>query len=618
MSRKRITQLFPWLLPLRKKQRKLCFYLGMHLDRSHYSSKQIDALLPYQLFETTCPMYNRETGFDMIYQENKVFNLKLAAKPLNNLIICPGETFSFWKTVRYADRDIPYKDGLVVADGKLQTLPGGGLCQMSNLLFWLFLHTPLTIIERHGHMVKDFPDPPSDIPIGVDATVSEGWLDLKVRNDTDRTFQIVISFDETNINGRILTDTLLTANYRITNGKPLYYQKNGKTFEEVDIIQEHISLSDGKCISSKLLYRNCCEIGYRLPDNVEQNNKKRIAVLFGGCSSEYDVSLQSAYAVISHIDREKYILVLIGITRQGAWYHFDGDISEIISDTWHHSVSCVPVTVSPNRSEHALLKYTDNLMDKIPVDAAFPVLHGRNGEDGTVQGLFDLAGIPIVGCGVLASALCMDKDRAHKLVRAAGIAVPLSYVLDKNTNIREALLQADEIGYPLFVKPVKAGSSFGITKVWNRNDLPSAVESAFEYDDKVIIEENIEGFEVGCAVIGNDDLTVGEVDEIELADGFFDFSEKYNRKTSAIHVPAGIDTDTAKQIKQTAQKIYKVLDCRGFARVDMFLSVSGDIVFNEVNTIPGFTANSRFPNMLKAVGMSLEEVISTVIEQALC
>ena len=618
MSRKRITQLFPWLLPLRKKQRKLCFYLGMHLDRSHYSSKQIDALLPYQLFGTTCPMYNRETGFDMIYQENKVFNLKLAAKPLNNLIICPGETFSFWKSIRYADKDTPYKDGLVVADGKLQTLPGGGLCQMSNLLFWLFLHTPLTIIERHGHMVKDFPDPPSDIPIGVDATVSEGWLDLKVRNDTDRTFQIVISFDETNINGRILTDTLLTANYRITNGKPLYYQKNGKTFEEVDIIQEHISLTDGKCISSKLLYRNCCEIGYQLPDNVEQNNKKRIAVLFGGCSSEYDVSLQSAYAVISHIDREKYIPVLIGITRQGAWYYFDGDIAEIISDTWHHSVSCVPVTVSPNRSEHALLKYTDNLMDKIPVDAAFPVLHGRNGEDGTVQGLFDLAGIPIVGCGVLASALCMDKDRAHKLVRATGIAVPHSYVLDKNTNIREALLQADEIGYPLFVKPVKAGSSFGITKVWNRNDLPASVESAFEYDDKVIIEENIEGFEVGCAVIGNDDLTVGEVDEIELADGFFDFSEKYNRKTSAIHVPAGIDADTAKQIKQTAQKIYKVLDCRGFARVDMFLSVSGDIVFNEVNTIPGFTANSRFPNMLKAVGMSLEEVISTVIEQALC
>ena len=269
MGRKRVTQLFPWLLPLRKKQRKLCFYLGLLMDRNHYSSKQIETLLPYRLFETTCPMYNHETGFDMKYQENKVFNLKLAAKTLNNLIICPGETFSFWRLVRYADKDTPYKDGLVVADGKLQTLPGGGLCQISNLLFWLFLHTPLTIIERHGHMIKDFPDPPSDAPIGVDATVSEGWLDLKVKNNTDRTFQIVISFDESNIEGCILTDIEPTTTWQITNGKPLYYQKNGRIFEEVDIIQDLISLSEKKCISSKLLYRNCCEIGYQLPDDVE-------------------------------------------------------------------------------------------------------------------------------------------------------------------------------------------------------------------------------------------------------------------------------------------------------------------------------------------------------------
>ena len=269
MSRKRVTQLFPWLLPLRKKQRKLCFYLGMRLDRRHYSSKQAETLLPYQLFETTCPMYNHETGFDMVYQENKVFNLKLAANTLNNLVICPGETFSFWKSVRYADRDTPYKDGLVVADGKLQTLPGGGLCQMSNLLFWLFLHTPLTIIERHGHMIKDFPDPPSDAPIGVDAAISEGWLDLKVQNNTNYTFQIAISFDEKNITGCILTDTEPAVTYQITNGKPLYYRKEGRIFEEVDIIQNLVSLSDRKCVSSKLLYRNCCEIGYQLPDDVE-------------------------------------------------------------------------------------------------------------------------------------------------------------------------------------------------------------------------------------------------------------------------------------------------------------------------------------------------------------
>ena len=350
----------------------------------------------------------------------------------------------------------------------------------------------------------------------------------------------------------------------------------------------------------------------------DPDNKKKIAILFGGCSSEYGVSLQSAHAVISHMDKEKYTPILIGITRQGAWYSFDGDIAEILSDTWHHSASCFPVAVSPDRSEHVLLKYADSILEKIPIDAAFPILHGRNGEDGTVQGIFDLAGIPLIGCGVLASALCMDKDRAHKLVRAEGIAVPCSYVFAKDADVGKVLLQAEEMGYPLFVKPVKAGSSFGITKVWDCSDLPTAVESAFEYDDRVIIEETIEGFEVGCAVIGNDGLTVGEVDEIELADGFFDYSEKYDRKTSSIHVPARIDPDTARRIKQTAQKIYRVLDCRGFARVDMFLSASGEIVFNEVNTIPGFTANSRFPNMLKAVGMSFEEVLSTVIEQALC
>ena len=269
MGRKRITQLFPWLLPLRKKQRKLCFYLRLYLDHNHYSSKQTETLLPYRLFETTSSMYNHETGFDMVYQENKAFNLKLAAKTLDKLIICPGETFSFWKSVRYADRDIPYKDGLVVADGKLQALSGGGLCQMSNLLFWLFLHTPLTIIERHGHMIKNFPEPPGDAPTGVDAAVSEGWLDLKVRNDTNCTYQISITFDEGNINGCILTDIIPTVKYIIANRKPLYYQENFKIYEEVEIIQNIFTLTDNKCVSSKLLYRNRCEIGYQLPHGTE-------------------------------------------------------------------------------------------------------------------------------------------------------------------------------------------------------------------------------------------------------------------------------------------------------------------------------------------------------------
>lgn len=342
----------------------------------------------------------------------------------------------------------------------------------------------------------------------------------------------------------------------------------------------------------------------------------RIAVIFGGCSPEYSVSLQSAYAVISHMDKLKFTPVLIGITQQGDWYYFIGSPEKLIDDTWYNKTDCTSTAVSPNRTKHAILKYDGKRMEEICIDAVFPVLHGRNGEDGTVQGVFELAGIPIVGCGVLASALCMDKDRAHKLAHAAGIPVPRSYVLDKGIDTQTALSQAEEIGYPLFVKPIKAGSSFGITKVMDRQELSSAIKLAFEYDDKAIIEETISGFEVGCAILGNHTLTVGEVDEIELSDGFFDFTEKYTLKTSAIHVPARIDAATAKQVKHTAETIYRALNCQGFARVDMFLSASGQIVFNEVNTIPGFTAHSRFPNMLKAVGISFEQVITTAIELA--
>ena len=346
------------------------------------------------------------------------------------------------------------------------------------------------------------------------------------------------------------------------------------------------------------------------------HSQKNIAVIFGGRSPEYGVSLQSAYAVIRHMDRKAYDPVLIGITKQGDWFWFHGNIEKIADDTWHNDADCTPAAVSPSCSEQAILTYEGGRIQKIHIDAAFPVLHGQNGEDGTVQGLFALSGIPLIGCGVLSSALCMDKERAHKLVQAAGIAVARSFVWEKDRDIGPALLQAEAIGYPLFVKPVKAGSSFGVTKVTDRQALPAALQSALAYDDHVIVEEAITGFEVGCAVLGNDALTVGEVDEIELADGFFDFTEKYTLKTSAIHVPARIDAATAQRVKQTAKAIYKVLDCRGFARVDLFLADSGEIVFNEVNTIPGFTAHSRFPNMLKAIGMSFEQIISTAIRLA--
>lgn len=271
MNRKRVTQMLPWLLPLRVKQRLFCFYAAMNRDGNIYAQEQTATCLPFELFETSCPLYNRETGFDMIYQENKVFNLKLAAATLDALVIKPGETFSFWRLVQNADRDIPYKDGLIVIDGKLTTKPGGGMCQMSNLLFWIFLHTPLTIVERQGHALKDFPEPPSDAPIGVDATVSEGWVDLKVRNDTNMTFQLNIAFDQENIIGRVFTDTDGGVDYQIVNGEPLYYRKNHKIFEEVDVKQKVFDKTSGQCVSSALLYRNKCEIGYELPAEIPIN-----------------------------------------------------------------------------------------------------------------------------------------------------------------------------------------------------------------------------------------------------------------------------------------------------------------------------------------------------------
>ncbi len=341
-----------------------------------------------------------------------------------------------------------------------------------------------------------------------------------------------------------------------------------------------------------------------------------IAILFGGCSPEYSVSLQSAYSVIKHLDTNKFMPILIGISSKGNWYRSDGDLEKIASDTWCNPSDCLPAAISPDRETHTLLVFHPDKVIKLPIDAAFPVLHGKNGEDGTVQGLFEMAGIPLVGCGVQAAALCMDKDRAHKLAHAAGVQIPASFILQKNMDAGIALAQAESLGYPLFVKPVRAGSSYGITKVIDRHDLPAAIKLAFEYDDEIIIEESISGFEVGCAVMGNNELTVGEVDEIELSDGYFDFTEKYTLKTSAIHVPARISKEKAEEIKQTAKKIYQALGCRGFARVDMFLNADGKVIFNEVNTIPGFTSHSRYPNMMKAVGISFEQLISREIELA--
>ncbi len=342
--------------------------------------------------------------------------------------------------------------------------------------------------------------------------------------------------------------------------------------------------------------------------------KKNIAVIFGGCSPEHTVSLTSAAAVIRHIDTEKYEVVQLGITEGGEWFRFYGSSDDIEANTWRADrTKCIPAVISPDRDQHGILEFRLSGVRTTRLDAAFPVLHGRNGEDGTVQGLCEVAGIPLIGCGTLASALCMDKDRAHKLVMLAGVAVPRSVLLEKLPTSAELAALAEGVGYPLFVKPVRAGSSFGVTRVEAPSELRAAVRDAFRYDNSVLLEEAVPGFEAGCAVIGNSELVTGRADEIELSGGYFDFEEKYTLKTSKIHMPARVDAATEQRLRETACRIYRALGCRGFARVDMFLTPDKRIVFNEVNTIPGFTSHSRFPKMMSGVGYDFPALVDALI-----
>lgn len=339
---------------------------------------------------------------------------------------------------------------------------------------------------------------------------------------------------------------------------------------------------------------------------------KDILILFGGCSSEHDVSLQSAQAVLAHLHRDRYRPLPVLITRDGRWLCSAGGSDRFPAP----GADLVPCTLRLDRGRAALL-LLDGSGQVRTFDAAFPILHGKNGEDGTLQGLLELAGVPLVGCGTLAGALCMDKDRAHKLAALSGIRVPKSAVVSSGTHPAELEAAAEELGFPLFAKPVRAGSSFGISRVARREDLPAALENALRHDGRVLLEEAVPGFEVGCAVLGNPGqtpLAVGAVDEIELSGGFFDFDEKYTLKTSAIHCPARIPPEKAAEVQASARTVYRALDCRVFARVDFFLTPWGDIVFNEVNTIPGFTSHSRYPSMMKAAGLDFPGLLDRLLE----
>jgi len=333
----------------------------------------------------------------------------------------------------------------------------------------------------------------------------------------------------------------------------------------------------------------------------------KLGILFGGAGEEHPVSLKSAQEVAKHLDPAKYEPVWIGITQDGAWQLCDGP----------YFGTGRPVVLSPDRSTPGLLVLEDGRYETVRLDVVLPVLHGKFGEDGAIQGLLELTGLPYVGCDIQSSVVCMDKSLAYTVARDAGIAVPMFWTVTADQE-----LAPEELRYPVFVKPARSGSSFGVSKVSSPEELPAALATARQYDAKVLIEEGVTGSEIGCAVLGNDgDLITGELDHISLTHGFFrihqEDSPEEGSENSVPVVPAQIPDDARKLVQETAAAIYRALGCRGLARVDMFLQPDGTVVLNEVNTLPGLTSYSRYPRMMAAAGHPLGDVVDQAVALAL-
>jgi D-alanine---(R)-lactate ligase len=340
-------------------------------------------------------------------------------------------------------------------------------------------------------------------------------------------------------------------------------------------------------------------------------DRLKVGIIFGGCSEEHPISVKSAQEVAKNLDIEKYEPFYIGITTSGAWKLCDGPEAH-----WENG-SCRPAALSPDRSVHGLLVLEQGQYETIRLDMVFPVLHGKLGEGGAMQGLLELSGIPYVGCDVQSSALCMDKSLAYIVAGSAGIATPNFWTVAANETI-----DPDRLTYPIFVKPARSGSSFGVSKVSRKEELLSAVETARQYDSKVLIEEAVVGSEVGCAILGNDmDLIAGEVDRIALSHGFFRIHQENEPESGSENataiVPADISAESRLLVQETAKALYRALGCTGLSRVDMFLKEDGKVVLNEVNTLPGMTSYSRYPRMMAAAGLPLAEVIDRIVSLAL-
>lgn len=350
-------------------------------------------------------------------------------------------------------------------------------------------------------------------------------------------------------------------------------------------------------------------------------SKIRVGILFGGRSAEHEVSLQSAKNIVDAIDKNKYDVVLIGIDKIGGWHLDEG--SRFLLQTTKSELPALDaggekLAMIPGKQEDQLVLLSGHGSPG-SLDVVFPVLHGPFGEDGTVQGLLKLANIAFVGAGVLGSAVGMDKDVMKRLLRDAGIPIAKFVTLNKYSAKAVTFDDArDQLGVPLFIKPANLGSSVGIHKVRNAEEFERAVEDAFTFDNKVLIEESINGREIECSVLGNEQPVASVLGEILPSHEFYSYEAKYlDESGAALEIPAKLPQEISERIRQTAIKTFSVLCCEGMARVDFFLRNGDEIIVNEINTIPGFTRISMYPKLWEASGLPYSELIDKLISLAI-
>lgn len=351
--------------------------------------------------------------------------------------------------------------------------------------------------------------------------------------------------------------------------------------------------------------------------------KQKLLLLFGGASSEHEVSRMSAASVLKHLDKEKYELYKVGITKEGNWFLTDSPVSHIEDGSWQEDPENRRVILSPDTADHGMMVLgSDAQWEHIHIDAAFAVLHGKHGEDGTLQGLFDLARIPYVGAGTTASAACMDKGITKMVVAGTGVRQADFYLTDRYafaSDPQGILKEAEEHfhgKYPLFVKPANAGSSVGISKAKTSKELFDAIRIAAEEDHKVLVEEAIVGREIEVAVLGNRHPRASLIGEILAAGEFYDYESKYISQGSKTRVLDDISQEKQEEIQQAALDVYRAMGCRGLARVDFFLDKEERVIFNEINTMPGFTKISMYPKLWEASGIPYQDMLSMLIDLA--